>query len=328
MRNYIQPGHAITLAAPYDVVSGAGLLVGSIFGVASHDALSGAEVETQLTGVIDLAKVASQAWTAGAKVYWDNTAKRVTNVASGNTLVGVAVLAVGAGADEIVGRVRLNGSLLTRRSGCRRPSAHPALPLGRDLVVGQGADQPEQLLLLRAEATLGQELGDLRVGDGAARGGCWPRAARRPDPCRRGPAASGRRWRFDRGLLVAIGIGPRPKRHSSRTQRLKSSEDANRCRRSPLPWIALFGDPNLARDATYEPAGGDAVPGPRHRAAGGRRHRVRRRRGSGRRRRASTSGSARWRARGRATGSCSTARPSSCRASRCGIASGWSGRST
>ena len=73
MRNYIQPGHAITLAAPYDVVSGAGLLVGSIFGVASHDALSGAEVEAQLTGVIDLAKVASQAWTAGAKVYWDNT---------------------------------------------------------------------------------------------------------------------------------------------------------------------------------------------------------------------------------------------------------------
>ena len=60
--------------------------------------------------IIDLAKVASQAWTAGAKVYWDNTAKRVTNVASGNTLVGVAVLAVGPGADEVVGRVRLNGS--------------------------------------------------------------------------------------------------------------------------------------------------------------------------------------------------------------------------
>ncbi len=110
MRNYIQPGHAITLAAPYDVVSGAGLLVGSIFGVASHDALSGAEVEAQLTGVIELAKVASQAWTAGAKVYWDNTARRVTNVASGNTLVGVAVLAVGAGADEIVGRVRLTAA--------------------------------------------------------------------------------------------------------------------------------------------------------------------------------------------------------------------------
>ena len=110
MRNYIQPGHAITLLAPYDVVSGAGLLVGSIFGVASGDALSGAEIETQLIGVVDLAKVASQAWTAGAKVYWDNTAKRVTNVASGNTLVGTGPNGEHRHADEIVGRVRLNGS--------------------------------------------------------------------------------------------------------------------------------------------------------------------------------------------------------------------------
>jgi predicted RecA/RadA family phage recombinase len=110
MRNYIQPGHALTLIAPYDVVSGDGLLVGSIFGVACHDALSGAEVEAQLTGVLDLAKVASQAWTAGAKVYWDNTAKRATTVASGNTLIGVAVLAVGSGAEEVIGRARLNAS--------------------------------------------------------------------------------------------------------------------------------------------------------------------------------------------------------------------------
>jgi predicted RecA/RadA family phage recombinase len=110
MKTYIQPGHAITLVAPYAVESGDGLLVGAIFGVASHDAVLGGEVETQLTGILDLAKTASQAWTAGAKVYWDNAAKRVTNVASGNTLVGVAVLAVGGGADESVGRVRLNGS--------------------------------------------------------------------------------------------------------------------------------------------------------------------------------------------------------------------------
>ena len=110
MKTYIQPGHTITLLAPYDVVSGDGLLVGSIFGVASGDALSGAEVEAQLTGVLELAKVASQAWTAGAKVYWDNTAKRVTNVPSGNTLIGVGVLAVGSAAEEVVGRVRLNGA--------------------------------------------------------------------------------------------------------------------------------------------------------------------------------------------------------------------------
>ena len=138
MRNYIQSGHAITLAAPYDVVSGAGVLVGSIFGVASHDALSGAEVETQLTGVIDLAKVASQAWTAGAKVYWDNTAKRVTNVASGNTLIGVAVLAVGGGADETSAGC---GSTEASDAPIGLPSAyvHAALPPG---VIRYSAKEP------------------------------------------------------------------------------------------------------------------------------------------------------------------------------------------
>ena len=110
MRNYIQPGHAITLAAPYDVASGDGLLVGSIFGVATHDASTGAEVEAQLTGVVEITKVGTQAWTAGARVYWDDTNKRATNVATDNTLIGVAVLAVGAGAEEVVGRVRLNGA--------------------------------------------------------------------------------------------------------------------------------------------------------------------------------------------------------------------------
>ena len=35
MKNYVQPGNTITLTAPYAVVSGDGLLVGSIFGVAA-----------------------------------------------------------------------------------------------------------------------------------------------------------------------------------------------------------------------------------------------------------------------------------------------------
>jgi predicted RecA/RadA family phage recombinase len=110
MKNYIQPGHVLTLAAPYDVASGQGLLVGAIFGIATHDAASGAEVETQLTGVVEITKVGSQAWNAGAKVYWDNTNRRATTVATDNTLIGVAVLPAGAGAEATIGRVRLNGS--------------------------------------------------------------------------------------------------------------------------------------------------------------------------------------------------------------------------
>jgi hypothetical protein len=46
----------------------------------------------------------------GDKVYWDNTNKRVTKIATDNTLIGVALGMVGSGADETTGRVRLNGS--------------------------------------------------------------------------------------------------------------------------------------------------------------------------------------------------------------------------
>jgi len=110
MKNYVQPGNTLTLTAPYAVISGDGLLVGSIFGVAAGDAASGATVEAALTGVFDLTKIGSQAWTVGAKVYWDDTNKRCTTVATDNTLIGVAIEAVAGGAGDTIGRVRLNGS--------------------------------------------------------------------------------------------------------------------------------------------------------------------------------------------------------------------------
>jgi predicted RecA/RadA family phage recombinase len=110
MKNYVQPGNTITLTAPYDVASGDGLLVGAIFGVATGSAVSGAAIEAALVGVFDLTKVGSQAWAAGDKIYWDNTAKQATKTATSNTLIGVATEAVGNGAGETVGRVRLNAS--------------------------------------------------------------------------------------------------------------------------------------------------------------------------------------------------------------------------
>ncbi len=110
MKNYVQPGNTITLTAPYAVVSGEGLLVGSIFGVAAGTAASGEPVETALVGVFDLTKVGSQAWTVGAKVYWDDTNKRTTTVSTDNTAIGVAIEAVASGASDTIGRVRLNAS--------------------------------------------------------------------------------------------------------------------------------------------------------------------------------------------------------------------------
>ena len=108
MKNAVQRGEIITLAAPYDVAGGAGLLVGAIFGVATSPALSGATVEAAACGVFELAKTSSQAWTVGAKVYWDDAAKLCTTVNTSNTLIGVAVAA--AANPSATGLVRLNGS--------------------------------------------------------------------------------------------------------------------------------------------------------------------------------------------------------------------------
>lgn len=71
---------------------------------------SGAEVEANQVGVFDLTKASSLAWSAGDKVYWDDTNKVATKTATVNTLIGVAVEAVAGGADDTIGRMRLNGS--------------------------------------------------------------------------------------------------------------------------------------------------------------------------------------------------------------------------
>lgn len=110
MKNFVQPGVNLTLAAPYDRLSGEGALIGGIFGVASNDVDSGDDGVFVTEGVFDLAKVDSQAWTVGAAIYWDDTNKYCTTTATSNTLIGAALAAVGSGAGETVGRVRLNGS--------------------------------------------------------------------------------------------------------------------------------------------------------------------------------------------------------------------------
>ena len=109
MKNYVQAGDTITAAAPYDRTAGQGAQVGQLFGVCSGDALTGADVALKSTGVFDLTKIGSQAWTVGQLIYWDNTNKRCTNVATGNLLIGAATAAVDNAAGSTIGRVRLNG---------------------------------------------------------------------------------------------------------------------------------------------------------------------------------------------------------------------------
>jgi predicted RecA/RadA family phage recombinase len=107
-KNYVQTGENLTVPAPANIISGSGVLVGSIFGVALVSALSGEELDMSTVGVWNLPKVSAQAIAVGAKVYWDDTAKLVTTTATSNTLIGVAVTAAANPSGTV--NVRLNGS--------------------------------------------------------------------------------------------------------------------------------------------------------------------------------------------------------------------------
>lgn len=107
MKNYVQDGEVITLAAPYAVTSGDGLLVGSIFAVATGTAANGAPVEAKLNSVFELTALSTDTASVGAKAYWDNTNRRVTTTASGNSLIGAFTVAKTNG--QVTATVRLNG---------------------------------------------------------------------------------------------------------------------------------------------------------------------------------------------------------------------------
>ena len=108
-RNYVQPGETLTLTAPRTLASGDGFVVGALFAVALAAAATDKPVEGRRVDVFDLTKAAGAAWTAGQKVYWDNTAFNVTATAGGNALIGAAVQAAASAA--VVGRVLLTGQI-------------------------------------------------------------------------------------------------------------------------------------------------------------------------------------------------------------------------
>ena len=110
MKNFVSQGNTLEITAAADIASGDGVLTGALCGVAAGDMAPGATGIVHVTGVYDLPKKDTQAWTVGAKIYWDDTEKHCTTTATDNTLIGAAVLAVGNTASEVVGRVRLNGT--------------------------------------------------------------------------------------------------------------------------------------------------------------------------------------------------------------------------
>lgn len=92
MKNYVQEGERITVAAPSALASGEGVVIEDLFGVAECAAAQGEEVTLVLEGVFILPKAAG-ALPLGKKVYWDAAAKNVTATANANKEIGKVFVA-------------------------------------------------------------------------------------------------------------------------------------------------------------------------------------------------------------------------------------------
>ena len=108
MKTFIQPGNVISVTAPAGgVTANHSLLVGSLFGIITCDALEGESVEIATAGVFDLSKDAATVISQGDRVAWDDTAREIALPGVGLYPVGIATLAAGDGASTV--RVRLDG---------------------------------------------------------------------------------------------------------------------------------------------------------------------------------------------------------------------------
>ena len=93
MQNYKGPGKVLTLTAPYDRAAGEGVLVGAIFGVctAAADYDAGDTVEVLREGEFTLAKLSTDEWAIGQRLYWDDSNKRLDEDSTVGPFVAVAL---------------------------------------------------------------------------------------------------------------------------------------------------------------------------------------------------------------------------------------------
>lgn len=90
MKTFTAPGEVLEYTAPSGgVVSGNAYLIGAILVVATHDAAQTTKFRGLTVGTVDLPS-SDDVWTPLAKLYWDNSAKKVTTTVGANTLIGVA----------------------------------------------------------------------------------------------------------------------------------------------------------------------------------------------------------------------------------------------
>lgn len=109
MKTFVQPGDSITVTAAAAASSGDGVLVGSLFGIASGDAGIGDNLVLTTRGVFDMPKPSTDVLAVGDPVYWDDTAGLATadDDTGSNPRIGLAVTVAGNPSASV--HVRLDG---------------------------------------------------------------------------------------------------------------------------------------------------------------------------------------------------------------------------
>lgn len=109
MKTYVQPGESITVTAAFAASSGDGVLVGSLFGIASGDAGTGDSLVLTTRGVFDMPKPSTDVLAVGDPVYWDDAAGLATadDDTGNNPRIGLAVTVAGNPSASV--HVRLDG---------------------------------------------------------------------------------------------------------------------------------------------------------------------------------------------------------------------------
>lgn len=97
-RNFVADGEHFNYTASGAVASGDVVLMGAMIGVSLKTLAAGETGPARTVGVYTVPKLSTDVLALGAQVYWDNTNKRVTTTASGNTACGKAYTPAGSGA--------------------------------------------------------------------------------------------------------------------------------------------------------------------------------------------------------------------------------------
>lgn len=88
MGHYQGPGDRIDYTPGSAVAAATTILVGNIVGVATSPIPANTLGSLAVEGCFDFPKAAGSGISQGALIYWDDTNKRMTTTASGNTLCG------------------------------------------------------------------------------------------------------------------------------------------------------------------------------------------------------------------------------------------------